>query len=513
MIIGKKRVLSLCLVIAICAVSLCACSERGDDNAFDLLEAMKEKAEEQTEQVTYEKYLIIIPAKSTSALSLIARDLAEKIEQKTGVDCEYKYDNADIQPDDKRLDILLGNTNRRVSADVLGRFKNDDYICKYSDGYLVLGGLSDAATVTAVQRFIDEILPSVTENKFIPSGLGFEYYGEYEIKDVLLCGYDIRDYTIVFSGLEAQTMATALRDLLARQSGIYIDVKAGTANINAEKEIYLSIDPLSNVCARRVGEDVYIVGNDTYSLSCAISETYGMLLAGEKDGKVSLDISGCLEFSCSSDLLRISSILADGAYNNDGNVGVLSAFAQAVNESTDEVVVLGKMDRDVWSSLNIAINASYGFAVLEAEDGVVPIAYLREAVRVVNAKMTTVDSVTVAQLDIEHIASEERYALCVFVDEDTVYQSVVETIHSSDNSLAMVCIPERSDNTVTPDNGVSVVYNGVISLSNNSYRLLWEAVYPDLICKNVSSINVEDVSCVSFDVGNRYCAAYRQLMS
>ena len=511
MITDKLRILALSLVLVICLAAFSACSG-DDDSAFELLDAMKDEASNQTEQAQYDKYLVVIPASSTSELSLIARDLADKIEQKTGIECEYKYDNADVSVKEKRFDILLGNTGRRESVDNLGKFKKDDYVCKLLDGCIVLGGLSDAATVVAVQKFIDDVLPNATAGAIMSASSGFEHRGEYELGDVLLCGYDIRDYTIVFSGADVQTMAIALRDLVADQSGIYLGIKSGKVNTSSDKEIFLSIDTSADACVKHVGEDVYIIGKDAYSLSAAISGFYNMLLESKTNGVVSLDISDKLDFSYTQPLLRITSVIAD-ITNDENSLSYISSYVNAINSGALDVTVLGKYSSDMWGMIKPAINTAYGIVEIELANGIVaPIVYLGDTVSVVDSKLISADDVQVARIEFKHVATNESYVLYVFLTDLTDCSAVAQTIKSSDNAVAMVCVPKASAN-IQPDDGVSTAYNGSVDLSGTEHSLIWQTANSNVTFENVKSACTNRIHTVSFEICARYCADYRALMS
>ncbi len=515
MITGKTRTLALIFSLLLCVFAFAGCKMSDDKAALELLQAMKDQAAQQSAQPQAEKYLVIVPASSTSELSLLARDLASEIEKKTGVECGYEYDNVDVEAEKGRLDILLGNTNRRISAEALNKFKNDDYICKLVGGALVIGGVSDSATVVAVERFISEILPSATSLALMPESGGFEYHGEYMLKDMLLCGFDIRDYTIVFSDIETQSVATSLRALIAEQSGIYIALRAGNATSSGLKEILLDIDDTATSArACRVGEDIHLIGKDTYSLTVAVSSFYNMLLASETDGSVSLDISDKLEFSYLSQNISVMSTVSDVPYKQS-SVTDIASLANSINYSSSEVVLLGAIDKDVWGAVDPGVEDIYERLELKLSNGtLIPVLYLKESVSVSRNDSVLVDGNEVAVLTVTKNVSFEKYVIYCFASDSVSFESVNQTLKNADGSaMAMVTALESENISVVPDDGVSIVYNGVHSVLDENYRHVWLINYPQLACSDVQSKTLNSSYYVSFEVGSRYCAEYRQLFS
>lgn len=515
MITGKAKALAFVLSLLLCIFAFTGCVEdTGSAETLDLLEAMKGQEETQTNDAP-ERYLVVVPSGCTGELSLLARDLANAIEQKTGVDCDYHYDSVLFDTDNKRVDILLGNTNRRISFETLNKLKNDDYVCKTVEGSIVLGGVSDTATVVAVKRFMEEVLPNATSQMLVSDGVGFEYRGEYRIKDVLLCGYDARDYVMVFSDAEAQNMCSSLRDLIAKQSGLCLEMKIGSASVNGQKEIFVDIDSAAmSASVKRVGEDVYLIGKDIYTLSVAISSFYNMLLESEKDGTLTLDIAGQLVFSCTDDAIDVASIVCDIPFM-ESSLTNISSLASAISNSGNDVVVFSKFDENVWKAVKEVMSSKYGVFELAFSDGtLLPVLYLKSSVSVKNGETVLIDGKETLKLTLEHTLSGELYTIYGFSSDAVSFQSINQTL-KGDGGLAMatVIIPESRDNAIAPDKSVSTVYNGVSSYLDVDYRHLWLTVYPRLAYSNVQASRLNDSDYISFTVGNRYCAAYRQLAS
>ncbi len=515
MITGKIKAICCLLSIVMCLFAFAGCglSEK-DRTALELLQAMKDQAAMQMQEAP-EQYLIIVPAECTSELSLLARELSAAIEEKTGVECDYEYDSVAINTNKDRVDILLGNTNRRISSEALKDFKNDDYICKFIDDTIVIGGVSDAATVVAVERFMKEILPNATEYALMADDAGFEYYGKYMLSDVVLCGYDARDYVMVFSDADAQLMCLSLRSLIAKQSGIYLEVSAGEAAINGQKEIYLDIDSTAPAaCAKRVGEDIYLLGKDTYSLSVAISSFYNMLLETESEGKVRLDISDQFVYSYSNAMMNVTSIVSDIPYK-DSSLAEISALASNISECGSDIVVIAKMDRNVWETVKAGVSSKYGRIELEFSDGaLLPVLYLKSNVSIEKSEISTVEGKEVLTLELVQNASAEKYTVYGYSSDSVSFKDVNETIKGNgDMAMAVVVMPESRDNSIVPDDSVSIVYNGVLSCADVDYRHLWMTAYPRLAHTDMQTTKVDNTDYIRFNVGNRYCTDYRELMS
>jgi hypothetical protein len=512
MIIGKKTV-ALLLLLSVLLALLAGCGSNNDEAAMELLRAMKNQAAEQTEGDIPKQYLIVIPASASSELSLLARDLSTAIAEKTGVESVYKYDTEEIRSTEGTVVILVGNTSSAISRDALYRFKSDDYICKNVDGKVVLGGVSDSATVAAINRFINEVLPNATKYALMADGAGFEYRGEYAVKDIIVCGYDLRDYSIIYSDIETQKMAVELRNALAERSGIYLDVKSEAGSVDGQKEIVLSVDGESGACIRRIGEDIFLLGKDTYALSVSVSEFYDALMPKSGD-TASFDVSDRLELAYTSSKISIRSVVCDIPYN-ESVVPAISTLVNTLNNAQDDIIIFSKIDRDVWNAVKPGLNSEFETVELEMSDRtLIPIICRRQNIVITESSTLTSDGEQTLRLVVTHIASGEEYVVYCVSDDIFTGKTVNSLLKdATEPTFVTVMAPENKNEPFATEDNVSVAYSGVHYVSGTEYRHVIALAYSHLGHNNVESIDAQNTSHITLDLYGRYCSQYKQLIS
>ena len=175
MITGKFRCLSFMFVLILCSFVLCGCfDDHSSDDAFDLLSSMKGdgyKNEDNSTKDTFipKYYRVVIPSDCSPEVASLGRTASDRIEEITGIESGLVYDGEAYAYREDAFEVLIGKTERNSTLAAFDELKRDDYVCRYSEGALVIGGISDAATLTALERFVNEILPSASAQSLMPS--------------------------------------------------------------------------------------------------------------------------------------------------------------------------------------------------------------------------------------------------------------------------------------------------------------------------------------------------------
>ena len=146
--------------------------------------------------VSLEGYKIIRPSKSSDSLVASAVNLRRTLDEVAeGISISDDWVKSADQIPTEALEILIGETNRPESADVLAELLVDDYAIKYfpESGRIVICGGSDAATLKAIDHFVEFCL----NGGEIESTLSFFSAGQYAVTECLLCGEAIENYTLV----------------------------------------------------------------------------------------------------------------------------------------------------------------------------------------------------------------------------------------------------------------------------------------------------------------------------
>ncbi|MBO7302663.1 MAG: hypothetical protein J6U68_00575, partial [Clostridia bacterium] len=205
-----------------------------------------------------------------------------------------KYDNELTTLPDNSCEVLIGNTNRLASENAEDELKSNDYLCRWDDGALVICGKSDAATIKAIDKFISDVLPTASPYSLMHEDAHFELFNEYTIKKIILNGYDLYDYILVYDSAQKaneRKMAEALRDFINSKSGYLLKVvSSDDLKSNSGRTIKIAMSKNATDKALIVSEEngLSITGNDSYSLSRAVAELAKGIKNGVTDGRAEL---------------------------------------------------------------------------------------------------------------------------------------------------------------------------------------------------------------------------------
>ena len=181
---------------------------------------------------TVSEYRVIISREVSGEVIELAHVLCERIEEKTGVHTILAYDDETLLYRENAHEVIIGMTSRTVSRTLLRGMRRDDYICAAEGGHTVIGGRSDSACITAINRFCDEILPVSTSGRLIPEGGGFSFKGSYPIEKLMLSGVELSGYTVEVtrsSDADAVSAAYLLQRQISQATGYILDIAFGDA--------------------------------------------------------------------------------------------------------------------------------------------------------------------------------------------------------------------------------------------------------------------------------------------
>jgi len=264
-------------VLVLVAVVIFAISSCGDDEASDdALSVLLEITDETEIYAEAEHYVVILPATSGGALVDKAYELASEIEDKTGTDTVVQYDNDKSLKLKNSIEIILGNTDKTQSKAALGGLRSRDYVCKRISGDIVIGGLNDTATLTALDKFMSEILPYSSAEQLMSSGSEFSFVGEYALSDVKLSGYPVGDFKITYNSKQNELgdLASSIADFMRDDIGYELTVFGTTARKDGVKEIFLEISDSGET------EEAYVI-NGTEDVILRSRDVYGLTVAAE----------------------------------------------------------------------------------------------------------------------------------------------------------------------------------------------------------------------------------------
>lgn len=267
------------LLVALLLPLLLACNtESQEEPPFELLEDSLEKE-------PYSLYRIVISTTCSSEIFNAAQELRERLSKQTGVPCEVVYDKEQITQAKDIFEILLGNTNRATSQKAMKDFRENDYLCQIHDDVLILGGRSDEATLTALNRFYKDLLEHATSSAILPNEAGFLFRAEYLISKITIGGFDLAQFDIVYENDASEPMiflAKTLQTKIAQEGNYFLDLQLESEFFGNSKRIYLALSDEETEGVAHVRFDaqgVTLSAKDLFGLSACAKNFCEQLLA------------------------------------------------------------------------------------------------------------------------------------------------------------------------------------------------------------------------------------------
>lgn len=508
MTIGKTVRILTALMLAVCLICFASCAS-SDGNALELLAALSDDSGGNGSV----RYRVVISGMCSGRLSTLAHSLAEGIESVSGAETCVVYDSDETTERLGMTELVLGYTERACSRELLSRLNRDDYVCAFaSNGSLVIGGKSDSATVTAVERFIEEILPYSDSEMLLSADGGFEYFYEYERSALSLCGFGVSDYTLVCPEgrrSEAALIAELFRERTADICGAYPDIVYGRTPVDGKKEIVFSVDSeLREGCAafEAVREDIVLSACDSYGLSLSASELYALMLDG--DGA---ELDGKRQLSYSTRKLSVMSVALDATANY--GLDTVLELQEKIKSEMPDVVVLGRIKENLWDMIAPNLPTEYGVEEI-LSDGAecINVLYRRE---LFDVKSNSCDAdKNIFRLMFSETDGDGELCLAGNTGDENerLYKNVEDIFLANDCHTVFVLIaPEKAERTLsTVTQGAAAAYDLTLTIGRlgSHYALL--ASYPALTCETVAAEYGTDksVGFVSVNVGMRWCKAF-----
>ena len=221
----KKSVIftKILCVLALVAIFITSCTSKNNEE-FPFVTIGGEETEHTHEHT---EYIIVIPASASGEISQKARLLANKINERTGAAVALAHDDRQISPSDGTHLIYIGNVDALAVTKKISQMRS-----------------LDGATLTAIDRFVNEILPLSTAQRLIPEGGGFDFAGKYEVESLFIDGVSLGDFSISVDSVSdtaAVDVAYSLRDKISEDFGYWLDIRIGSIK-NAENYIRVLTD-------------------------------------------------------------------------------------------------------------------------------------------------------------------------------------------------------------------------------------------------------------------------------
>ncbi len=312
------------LFLLVFAAFLVSCTDNGDDNLYDYIFPSVEEEQQDDMQSAYSLYRVVIPSDCSPKLYSAAELLCSNIREATDSKTELIYDFEDTTNNTGVCEIIIGDTERPESLRFLKGFRIADFGYRCFGDTIVLGGLRDDCSLSAIEKFTEDVVVYADKEYFCADGKEYIYRADYEIENITLNGFEICDYLLVYPNddIKAYLAALALRDGFAEKTGYHLKVESDAEISNGRKAICVGPTRLCSAdkidCTAReayilpYASGVAIAYDGDYGMRCALEHLFYDLLTpsdGEKSSK--LDIFEILTVSIDTDSISIMSMYAE----------------------------------------------------------------------------------------------------------------------------------------------------------------------------------------------------------
>lgn len=323
-------------VLALCLLSSCSsCKKNSGLDEFEQLIVSTSSPEDDGEAFASAVY-VVIPRSSGFELAARAKALADALTEKTGIETFLKYDSEPTVSG--TFEILVGYTSRLISKENFEDLRDLDYICRYDRGAIVLGGRTESATIEAITKFENEILPGASYAAIMSENAHFEVYGEYDIEEFTLNGYPIYEYTVAYCG-DSYEIAEVISKYVKENIGYTLThAQKETYDAQNSKYIWLLLDEGSEGAATISAKDENIVmsASDLYGLSLVATEFISSLddSIADKSARVTLEGSRVLDYSISN--IDVAFGFADNTGKTD--FALILSLAEAIDSADSDLI-------------------------------------------------------------------------------------------------------------------------------------------------------------------------------
>ena len=254
---------SFILAIVFCFAS-CSLFENEDFNYDHVFDSVGDfTTAERTEVKKYKYYDVVVSSDCTADVYEAADRLCDRIESKPQLKADVYYDFEISSRNDGHTFIFVGVHDNDVCRRAYHDFKSEDYRYSFLNGVFVVGGVTDGATVLAIERFIEEIVDKSSSDIVLDDGEGFIYRHNYpDTQEIKLNGFALSQYKIIYPVGDSDGM------LIANRIKENIEERFGyTLSVGSDSE---SDQNARSICIGRT------VRANTYGFIC--SETQSVIL-------------------------------------------------------------------------------------------------------------------------------------------------------------------------------------------------------------------------------------------
>ena len=125
----------------------------------------------------------------------------------------------------EEYEILIGQTNRPETAEILKDMKVNDFSVQVSNKKLVVAAYEEEQLVEALDRLIN-VISSAPEGYFFSPEMAFSHTGTYQVDEFVLDGHSISEYTLVYAQncKYGKTICEDIAEMVELKSGYRLNI-------------------------------------------------------------------------------------------------------------------------------------------------------------------------------------------------------------------------------------------------------------------------------------------------
>ena len=342
------------------------------------------------EQDTVLECDVVYPQGSSADIVMAARELASLLAEKTGMSVTaHKYGS---KYSEKKLYVVIGKVSDDVTEYWYDGMKDGDYICKAYLNTVALGGVTDKATLNAIEKFISEVLPKAEYGHIADDGTLFEY-NEISAEDkIMLNGCGLGEYTIIVNDSSLRAPAENFKEEIFVRTGYDLAVMLRNPYDNS-KEIIVTVDDTVGVSKYNIygyGNCIFVKSDSIYGVSLALDKLLIRLCDDNTAGKTEVNVYEMESYSYSNPEFQTA------YYRISEDIGTstveLESVSVAIKQSGADLIVLRLDNKYIFNAIKAYLFEDYGIDTLECADGSI-VAILNRP------NMTSIEKTSVALKD------------------------------------------------------------------------------------------------------------------
>ena len=199
--------------------------------------------------------------------------LTDAIEELTDVSV-----NATKNGDVENGYILLGNVKIEDYVSPVASLRSNDFFVGIDSGFYLIGGVTEEATLEAIDYFIDYVLPNMTEDLTltVDSGNNYTAVGSYRVEDISIGGAALSDFSIITSeapDINEYRTAVLLRESIRNNTGYVLPILTDDEECPTAGQILIGTD----LCGTDTltGENGYAVSVSGKTMKIAAASMLG----------------------------------------------------------------------------------------------------------------------------------------------------------------------------------------------------------------------------------------------